>query len=408
MKEFDYDYDINLENIKEKFIKPNDFIIPEESIKIHGITQEIANKKGKNIEKILNKFGNIINDCDYIIGYNVFFDVSILESELYRIKLNNIINKIEELKLNKQILCIGILSSKYAKPDQWKPHIRNKYQIPKQIEVYKKCFNVYPENSHNAKSDVLTMIRIIFWIFEKYIINDAINDIIMDNKYQEINDHLINKSNLTLNILSYNLFYGEDKIQIDYINHNNFDILFLQETTEYINDNLNNYIGDISQSHCGYTYLGINKNLKFEKLGTIKIKGNVINHLKINNIELIIGSLNLSPHNIRRDEQIYNINKILRDNNFNNLPIIFGGDTNMLDKHTFISFNDVYLIQNNNKYYLTYPNREFKDNRIISLQKNNYRYDRFFIKNCNCNNFETIPNSNSDHLAIKTFITINK
>ena len=169
MEDFDYDYDIKLENINERIIKPNGFIIPEDSIKIHQITQEITDIKGRPIKKILKYIANIINECDYIIGYNVFFDFNILLSELYRVKLKNTIQKMLDLQTNKKILCVGILSSLYAKPDNWKPNITNKYQIPKQIDAYKKCFDNYPENAHNAKSDVFAMIKIIFWICHRHI-----------------------------------------------------------------------------------------------------------------------------------------------------------------------------------------------------------------------------------------------
>ena len=61
-----------------------------------------------------------------------------------------------------------------------------------------------------------------------------------------------------------------------------------------------------------------------------------------------------------------------------------------------------------NEYYLTYPNREFmtnsKDPRIKFVPKNDFRYDRFFIKNCEAKEFKTIPNQNSDHLAINVII----
>jgi len=218
VENFNYDYDIKLENISEKFIKPSNFNIPEESIKIHGITQEIANIKGKPIKKVLKIIGKKINNCDYIIGYNVYFDVNILLSELYRVKINNVIDKILNLKTLKSILCIGILSSKYAKPINWKPNTYNKYQMPKQIDVYKTCFNVEPENIHNAKSDVLTMIKILFWIY--------------NNKNNHINNHINDKL----------ITFGKYKNKTyDYIikNHLEYCEFVLNQTTSKNNDFIN-------------------------------------------------------------------------------------------------------------------------------------------------------------------------
>jgi hypothetical protein len=206
MNDFDYDYEINLENINEKIIKPNDFIIPEESILIHGITKDITDSKGISIQKILKYIGNLIIQCEYIIGYNVFFDINILLNEFYRLNMFNIIDKILFLKNNQKILCVGILSSKYAKPNNWKQYKRIKFQIPRQSEVYKKCFNVYPENIHNAKSDVLAMIRIIFWIYE----NNSIDNTITDNTIT-ITDNTITDNTIT------DLIQVEDEIIAEFI-----------------------------------------------------------------------------------------------------------------------------------------------------------------------------------------------
>lgn len=164
MEDFDYDYEIGLENICERIIKPNGFIIPEESIKIHGITNEKANNEGKKIKKMLKFMGKIIKECDYIVGYNVYYDINVLLSELHRKKRNKTIKKMLKLKEEKKIICIGQISAVKAKPDGWKQY--KKYQIPKQTDVYRKCFNRELMKAHNAKSDVLGMIEIIFWMYE--------------------------------------------------------------------------------------------------------------------------------------------------------------------------------------------------------------------------------------------------
>jgi DNA polymerase III epsilon subunit-like protein len=164
MKEYDYDYNIELKNINEQIIKPEGFVIPNESIKIHGITNELAIQKGKSLIKSLKKIEKRIEECEYIIGYNIYYDINVLLSELYRKNRNDTINKILKMKEEKKIICLGQISSKEAIPDIWKKKF--KYQIPKQTEVYKKCFGEELKNAHNAKSDVLGMIQIMEWIYE--------------------------------------------------------------------------------------------------------------------------------------------------------------------------------------------------------------------------------------------------
>jgi hypothetical protein len=48
-----------------------------------------------------------------------------------------------------------------------------------------------------------------------------------------------------------------------------------------------------------------------------------------------------------------------------------------------------------------------KDSRITFVPKNDFRYDRFFIKNCIATDFKTIGNNNSDHLAISMIVNLN-
>ncbi len=220
-----------------------------------------------------------------------------------------------------------------------------------------------------------------------------------------------------LNILAYNLFCGEDDEQIKFIKENNYDIIFLSEASKDINKKMDNYIGDKIESHCGFTYLGINKKFKIEELNILKSHGIVIFHVKINNNELMLCSIHLAPYKKNaklRNIQIFKIHEILEDLNLLDIPIIIGGDTNMTDAEDDViqeyNFIDVYHIYSNKSYYVTYPNREFtiekSNNRLTFISPTDFRYDRFFIKNCEAKEFKTIPNQNSDHLAINMIANI--
>ena len=94
----------------------------------------------------------------------------------------------------------------------------------------------------------------------------------------------------------------------------------------------------------------------------------------------------------------------LQEHNLLHLPIILGGDTNMTEDENYII--ELYdLIDCTDDYY-SYPNRNCLDPRINFIPKNNFRYDRFLIKNCEANDLKTIPNNSSDHLAININIKI--
>ena len=71
---------------KEKYIvKPRCLIIPDDCVKFHGISQDIANKKGTEIETILDKFiVDIKNDVSIISSHGLEFHLKTIQAELVR------------------------------------------------------------------------------------------------------------------------------------------------------------------------------------------------------------------------------------------------------------------------------------------------------------------------------------
>lgn len=65
-------------------IKPNGFVIPNESISVHGISTEYAKINGENLNEVLDLFESDIKSAKYIIGHNIDFDKKIIEAEFYR------------------------------------------------------------------------------------------------------------------------------------------------------------------------------------------------------------------------------------------------------------------------------------------------------------------------------------
>ena len=69
---------------KNYLIKPNGFEIPFAAEKVHGISTELAQKKGTELKEVLDNFKNILSNTKYLCGHNIVFDINILSSEYYR------------------------------------------------------------------------------------------------------------------------------------------------------------------------------------------------------------------------------------------------------------------------------------------------------------------------------------
>jgi DNA polymerase III epsilon subunit-like protein len=68
------------EKIKQTthLIRPDGWIIPEDSIKIHGITQELAHFGGVPLKQVMEEFEKDFSTADHIIAHNLDFDKNVI------------------------------------------------------------------------------------------------------------------------------------------------------------------------------------------------------------------------------------------------------------------------------------------------------------------------------------------
>ncbi len=66
-------------------IKPENFTIPFEAEKIHGISTDLALETGKNLTEVLELFIKDYNKSGFLVGHNVKFDINIIGAELFRV-----------------------------------------------------------------------------------------------------------------------------------------------------------------------------------------------------------------------------------------------------------------------------------------------------------------------------------
>jgi DNA polymerase-3 subunit epsilon len=144
--------------IKYALIKPGDWVIPEDSTKIHGITMDYAIEHGESLYEVLHELREDLVLCDSVVAHNLEFDKNVLfHAYKWRLNMNpwpfwpkdeicTMIHSESEVKI----------PSKYPKPGRL-------YKPPTLKELYKATFDRDPEGGlHNSQRDVEVLCE-IYW-----------------------------------------------------------------------------------------------------------------------------------------------------------------------------------------------------------------------------------------------------
>src|SRR5688572_9705479 len=122
-------------------IKPQGYTIPFNAAQIHGISTERANAEGQDLTKVLRDFASIVNNCTYLCGHNIEFDINIIGAEFLRCGLPNFFEGRQrfDTKNDHTTNFCAIPGGKGGK-----------FKWPTLTEVYTKLFNTQFEAAHNA------------------------------------------------------------------------------------------------------------------------------------------------------------------------------------------------------------------------------------------------------------------
>ena len=130
--------------------------IPEDAIKIHGITNEMAASSQYKLKDILALFMGHAMESDAIIGHNVYFDISTLKANVLRE-----FEKDPDIVQVKEFICKALdkdkridTMQKSTKFCNIKTEGSNRIKWPTLSELYYKLFND-SFHAHNGKEDVL-------------------------------------------------------------------------------------------------------------------------------------------------------------------------------------------------------------------------------------------------------------
>ena len=157
----------NLTEAKSFLIKPDGFIIPRGSEKVHGISTERATKEGHPINFVLDEFIKALEKSQTIIGHNIEFDNSIVGSEILR---RGELNPLPD----KNAVDTKIVSTNYCALPGGRG---GNYKWPTLQELYFKLFNESFDAAHNASADVQATARCFFELIRLRLINAVELDI---------------------------------------------------------------------------------------------------------------------------------------------------------------------------------------------------------------------------------------
>lgn len=139
---------------KDFIIKPENFQIPRDASRVHGISTERAINEGEDLVTVLNEFNDLINRSDFIVAHNISFDEKIVGAELLRKRVQSDFNR-------KRKLCTMQTATNYCRiPGTYG------YKWPKLSELHIKLFGVDFDEAHDASVDINATEK-CFWEMRK-------------------------------------------------------------------------------------------------------------------------------------------------------------------------------------------------------------------------------------------------
>ena len=159
-----YSNDGKLLSSQNFIIYPLDFVISDETAKIHGISEEIAREKGVLLKKVLSRLNDDISKIDTIVAHNLDFDLPVIQTEFKRCKIENELNEKHTFCTMKSDIIIAYVGipSIYCDGFKW----------PSLSELHTKLFGVDFMGGHDASADVEACAKCYFELIELGIVGD--------------------------------------------------------------------------------------------------------------------------------------------------------------------------------------------------------------------------------------------
>ena len=134
---------------RDFLIKPENFTIPYNAAKVHGITTELATGLGDDLRLVLEQFLLALDQADLIIGHNIRFDLNIMGAEFLRCGFDNPLE-------GRPFISTDLESTEYCSLPGGRG---GGFKWPTLEELHRKLFNAGFPDAHNAAADVMATSR---------------------------------------------------------------------------------------------------------------------------------------------------------------------------------------------------------------------------------------------------------
>jgi len=138
---------------KDFLIRPQGFDIPFDSEQIHGISTELAEKYGDELQDVLSLFNKALEKCSFVVGQNVTFDLNVTGCEFYR---SGIDTKLLSLPV------LDTCTEATADLCQLPGGKGGRFKLPTLTELHQYLFATGFNEAHNATADVEATTRCFF------------------------------------------------------------------------------------------------------------------------------------------------------------------------------------------------------------------------------------------------------
>jgi DNA polymerase-3 subunit alpha len=130
---------------QDYLIKPEGYNIPYDAEQIHGISTQLAEEKGEDLEKVLYLFNEALSKTKFVVGQNLKFDLNIMGCEYFRKEVATTLNKLPVLDT-----CTEVTATMCQIPGGR----GGGYKYPTLTELHQHLFNTPFAEAHNATADV--------------------------------------------------------------------------------------------------------------------------------------------------------------------------------------------------------------------------------------------------------------